>query len=72
MIYFVRCKLYDCKLFKFQEIILGNVIQENTNFHIEDCIVKPQDEIKTLGITIDFKLKYIVICLNFLEKPQDN
>ncbi len=25
---------------------------------MEDCIVKPQSEIKILGITIDFKLKF--------------
>ncbi len=43
---------------KSQGIIWGNVDQENPNFHIEDCIVKPQCEIKILGITIDFKLKF--------------
>ncbi len=43
---------------KFQGIILGNVDQENPKFHIEDCIVKPQCEIKILGITIDFELKF--------------
>ncbi len=45
---------------KVQGIILslGKVDQENLNFHIEDCIVKPQCEIKILGITIDFKLKF--------------
>ncbi len=34
---------------KFQRIILGNVDRENPNVHIEDCIVKPQCEIKILG-----------------------
>ncbi len=43
---------------KFQEIVLGNVDCENPNFHIEDCIVKPQCEIKIRSITIDFKLKF--------------
>ncbi len=42
----------------FQGIILGNVDRVNPNFHIEDCIVKPQCEIKILGITIYFKLKF--------------
>ncbi len=41
-----------------QGIILGNVNLENQNFHIEGCIVKPQCEIKILGITIDFKLNF--------------
>ncbi len=31
---------------KFQRIILGNVDWENPNFHIVDCIVKPQCKIK--------------------------
>ncbi len=31
---------------KIQGIILGNVDRENPNFHIEDCKVKPQCEIK--------------------------
>ncbi len=54
---------------KFQGIILGNVDGENPNFHIEDCIVKPQCEIKILGITIDFKLKFDS---HVSEKLQDN
>ncbi len=43
---------------KFQGIILGHADQEDPNFHIEHCILKPQCEIKILGITIDFKLKF--------------
>ncbi len=43
---------------KFQGIILGNADQENPNVHIEHCILKPQCEIKILGITIDFILKF--------------
>ncbi len=42
----------------FQGITLGNVDQENPSVHIEDSIVKPQCEIKILGITIDFKLQF--------------
>ncbi len=42
---------------KVQGIVLGNADQENPNFHIEDYILKPQCEIKILGITIDFKLR---------------
>ncbi len=36
----------------------ANADQENPNCHLEDCIIKPPYQIKILGITIDFKLKF--------------
>lgn len=44
---------------KFQAIAIGNKSHsENISFNLKGNIIKCEDQVKLLGVTIDFQLKF--------------
>ena len=54
---------------KFQEIAIGkNTQSKNISFNLNGNIIKTEDEVKLLGVTIDYELKFTSHITNICRK----
>jgi hypothetical protein len=59
---------------QFQAIAIGKKTKnENFSFNLNGNMIKCEDEVKLLGVTIDFELNFNTHITNICnKKPQDN
>ena len=58
---------------KFQAIAIGkNTQSKNISFNLKGNIIKTEDEVKFLGVTIDYELKLTLTSQISVDKLQGN
>ena len=58
---------------KFQAIAIGkNTQSKNISFNLNGNIIKAEDEVKLLGVTIDYELKLTLTSQISVDKFQGN